>query len=209
MTRPDLAWPPRPPDRVRHSWRCTRRGPLLETAKTDATGRARVCQMWAECGGDDLAARCRSFPRDPTDPSAQVRSLSVMSFFGCRSDPSTTARMSGMPRCCRSARPPRWSARKGFGLYVEHQVNSDGTYDVRLHVPKPGVTAGLGRGGQPEPLGFGCEVERIASSSENPRDNDNEADDGQDSPNDAHGAFPPSTSRLSWWSARNAISVQR
>ena len=23
-----------------------------------------------------------------------------------------------------------------FGLYVEHQVNSDGTYEVRLHVPK-------------------------------------------------------------------------
>jgi hypothetical protein len=36
------------------------------------------------------------------------------------------------------------------------------------------------------PLGFGCEVERIASPSENPSDDDNEADDGQDGPNDAH-----------------------
>ena len=41
---------------------------------------------------------------------------------------------------------------EGFGLYVEHQVNSDLTYEVRLHVPKLSVTAGLGRRGQPEPL---------------------------------------------------------
>jgi len=98
---------------------------------------------------------------------------------------------------------------EGFGLYVEHQVNSDATDEVRLHLPKLGVTAGLCRGGQPEPLGFGCEVERIATPSENPSDDDNEADDGQDGPNDAHGAFPPSTCRLSRWFARNAISVQR
>ena len=39
---------------------------------------------------------------------------------------------------------------------------------------------------QPEPLGFRLRVERIASPSENPSDDDNEADDGQDGPNDAH-----------------------
>jgi hypothetical protein len=33
---------------------------------------------------------------------------------------------------------------EGFGLYVVLQVNSDGAEEVRLHVPKLGVTSGLG-----------------------------------------------------------------
>jgi hypothetical protein len=49
----------RPPSRVWHSWRCVKRGPLLETVKTDAIGRAHVCQMCAECGGTDLVDRLR------------------------------------------------------------------------------------------------------------------------------------------------------
>jgi hypothetical protein len=92
---------------------------------------------------------------------------------------------------------------EGFGLYVEHQVNSDGTDEVRLHLPKLGVTAGLCRGGQPEPLGFGCEVERIATPSENPSDDDNEADDGQDGPTMPRAR---SWSRLARWLHRRSGS---
>jgi hypothetical protein len=33
---------------------------------------------------------------------------------------------------------------EGLGLYVVLQVNSDGAEEVRLHVPKLGVTSGLG-----------------------------------------------------------------
>jgi hypothetical protein len=52
--------PDRPPSRVKHSWRCVHRGPLLETVKTDATGRAHVCHQCVECGGDDLVDRVRA-----------------------------------------------------------------------------------------------------------------------------------------------------
>jgi hypothetical protein len=37
-----------------------KRGPLLETVKTDTTGRAHVVEQCAECGGDDLAGRVRT-----------------------------------------------------------------------------------------------------------------------------------------------------
>jgi ribosomal protein L44E len=47
----------RRPDRVRHSWRCVRRGPLVEVVRTDPTGRARVVSMCQECGHDDLPER--------------------------------------------------------------------------------------------------------------------------------------------------------
>jgi hypothetical protein len=47
----------RPPDRVRHSWRCTRRAPVVETVKADSTGRKRVVSMCQECGHDDLPER--------------------------------------------------------------------------------------------------------------------------------------------------------
>jgi hypothetical protein len=43
------------------------RGPLVETVKTDAIGRAHVVEMCAECGGDDLAERVRAeVERDAT-----------------------------------------------------------------------------------------------------------------------------------------------
>jgi hypothetical protein len=37
-----------------------KRGPLLETVKTDATGRAHVVEMCVECGADDLVDRVRA-----------------------------------------------------------------------------------------------------------------------------------------------------
>jgi len=49
--------PDKPPSRVRHSWRCVKRGPLVETVRTDPTGRARVVEQCQECGHDDLAER--------------------------------------------------------------------------------------------------------------------------------------------------------
>jgi hypothetical protein len=52
--------PDKPPSRVRHTWRCVKRGPLLETVKTDASGRAHVVEQCVECGGDDLAERVRA-----------------------------------------------------------------------------------------------------------------------------------------------------
>jgi hypothetical protein len=51
--------PDRPPSRVRHSWRCVRRGPLLETVRRLPTGEAVVVEQCAECHGDDLADRLR------------------------------------------------------------------------------------------------------------------------------------------------------
>jgi hypothetical protein len=57
--------PDKPPSRVRHSWRCAKHGPLLETVKTDATGRAHVVEQCVECGGTDLTERLRT-ERDAT-----------------------------------------------------------------------------------------------------------------------------------------------
>ena len=49
--------PDKPPSRVRHSWRCVKRGPLLESTRRDDNGVARVVERCAECGHDDLADR--------------------------------------------------------------------------------------------------------------------------------------------------------
>ena len=69
MTAASMQGDPRPPDRVRHSWRCTRRGALVETVRTDAAGLARVvtmCQEWCqECGATDLLARLRDREATP------------------------------------------------------------------------------------------------------------------------------------------------
>ena len=56
----------RPPSRVRHTWRCTRRGALVETVKEDATGRARVVAMCQECGGSDVLDRIHAERREST-----------------------------------------------------------------------------------------------------------------------------------------------
>jgi hypothetical protein len=50
----------RPPDRVVHSWRCTRRSPVVETVKPDSTGRKRVVSQCTECGHDDMPERIRA-----------------------------------------------------------------------------------------------------------------------------------------------------
>jgi hypothetical protein len=49
----------RPPSRVRHSWRCVKRGPLLETVRRLPTGEAVVVEQCGECQGSDLADRLR------------------------------------------------------------------------------------------------------------------------------------------------------
>ena len=49
----------RPPSRVRHSWRCLRRGPLLETVRRLPNGEAVAVEQCAECQGDDLEHRLR------------------------------------------------------------------------------------------------------------------------------------------------------
>jgi hypothetical protein len=59
--------PPRPPDRVRHGWQCTRNSPLMETVRADQTGRPRVVALCTECDGTDLAERLRDeAERKPT-----------------------------------------------------------------------------------------------------------------------------------------------
>ena len=55
--------PDKPPSKVQRTWRCVKRGPLLETVKHDATGRAHVVEQCAECGGDDLAGLQRHLAR--------------------------------------------------------------------------------------------------------------------------------------------------
>jgi hypothetical protein len=50
----------RPPSRVRHTWRCVKRGPLVEAIKRDITGRAHRVEQCVECGGTDLAERLRA-----------------------------------------------------------------------------------------------------------------------------------------------------
>jgi hypothetical protein len=56
----------RPPSRVRHGWRCVKRGPLFETVRTDATGRARVVEQCQECGHDDMTERIRAERQEHT-----------------------------------------------------------------------------------------------------------------------------------------------
>ena len=62
----DPTWPPRPPDRIRHSWRCTRRAPIVETIRRDQTDRAHVVSQCTECNADDLVERLRDEARRPT-----------------------------------------------------------------------------------------------------------------------------------------------
>ena len=52
--------PDRLPSRVKHSWRCVHRGPLVETTRRDATGVVRVVERCQECGGTDLVERVRA-----------------------------------------------------------------------------------------------------------------------------------------------------
>jgi len=58
-------WPPGPPDRVQHSWRCTRRGALVEAVKQDVLGHGHVVSRCVECDGDDMADRLQH-EREPT-----------------------------------------------------------------------------------------------------------------------------------------------
>ena len=44
---------------VQHSWRCDRRATILETVRTDATGRRWVVAVCAGCDGSDLTWRMR------------------------------------------------------------------------------------------------------------------------------------------------------
>jgi hypothetical protein len=60
MTTPALWQGTRPPDRIRHSWRCTRRAPVVETVVADSTSRNRVVSQCTECGHDDLPERIRA-----------------------------------------------------------------------------------------------------------------------------------------------------
>jgi hypothetical protein len=55
MTEP--TWPTRPADKIRHSWKCTRRGALVETVRADQAGRPHVVALCVECDGTDLAER--------------------------------------------------------------------------------------------------------------------------------------------------------
>jgi hypothetical protein len=47
----------RPPDRVHHSWRCTRRSPLTEGTRIAPDGREITVSVCTGCGSDDLAHR--------------------------------------------------------------------------------------------------------------------------------------------------------
>ena len=57
MTAP--TWPPQPINRIRHGWRCTSTGPVVETIRADTAGRPHVVLMSVECDGHDLDARIR------------------------------------------------------------------------------------------------------------------------------------------------------
>jgi len=52
-------WPP-PGPRIRHGWRCTRTGAVVETARQDVLGRGHVVSMCTECDGTDLVDRVRT-----------------------------------------------------------------------------------------------------------------------------------------------------
>lgn len=49
--------PDRPGRRIRHSWRCTRRAPVVETTRRAGDGRLYVVEHCTECERDDLAER--------------------------------------------------------------------------------------------------------------------------------------------------------
>jgi hypothetical protein len=50
----------RPPDRIRHSWKCTRRAAVVETIRADPSGRPHVVALCFECDLHDLADRIRT-----------------------------------------------------------------------------------------------------------------------------------------------------
>jgi hypothetical protein len=52
-------WPPRPPDKIRHDWRCTRRGPVVETIRADPNGQPHIVNLCTECDHDDLGEQIR------------------------------------------------------------------------------------------------------------------------------------------------------
>jgi hypothetical protein len=63
MTEPTR--PPRPVSRIRHGWRCTRTGDLIETVKQDVRGHSHVVEQCTECGDDDVPERIRA-EHEPT-----------------------------------------------------------------------------------------------------------------------------------------------
>jgi hypothetical protein len=52
-------WPPHPA-RIRHAWRCARRGPIVEAVTLNQTGQAQVVAQCQECGENELAERIRT-----------------------------------------------------------------------------------------------------------------------------------------------------
>jgi hypothetical protein len=60
-------WPRQPPDRIRHGGRCTRRAPLVETARANPAAQPHVVSLCTERDQHDLAARLRDeAERKPT-----------------------------------------------------------------------------------------------------------------------------------------------
>jgi hypothetical protein len=49
----------RPPDRIRHSWRCTRTGARVEVVRRLPNGEAHIVSCCVECDADDLVDRLR------------------------------------------------------------------------------------------------------------------------------------------------------
>jgi hypothetical protein len=52
--------PDKPPPKVRNSWRCVRRGPLVEVVRRLPSGDALVVLRCVECDATDLAERVRA-----------------------------------------------------------------------------------------------------------------------------------------------------
>jgi hypothetical protein len=58
-----------PRSRVRHGWRCVRRGPVLEVVRRLPNGEALVVSECGECHGDDLVDRLRAESAEPGGPT--------------------------------------------------------------------------------------------------------------------------------------------
>jgi hypothetical protein len=56
----------RPPDRIRHGWRCTRTGARVETVRRLPFGEALVVLRCVECEADDLVERLRAEREEST-----------------------------------------------------------------------------------------------------------------------------------------------
>ena len=56
----------RPRDYIRHSWRCTRTGALVETVRRLPDGTPLVVMRCVECEADDLAERLRAEREEST-----------------------------------------------------------------------------------------------------------------------------------------------